>query len=260
MLNPDGIIFVGDLGEGDLRLVKSIKSLPFPTAVILGNHDRGFDGTGEILKKQISILGDSYCGWSKCDWGLKDISVIGARPCSSGGGFYLSPEVRGAFGEVSLTESVELISDAASLASEKHPLLLLAHSGPSGLGSEADSPCGRDWKSPAIDWGDKDLQLAIDKIRKNRIPDIVVFGHTHHSLRGGSRYRKTFSKDSYGTVYLNAAYVPRKGISVEGEQLYHFSWIIFDSGVLTHVSHRWFQKDATLAYQELLLDKNMQGN
>ena len=63
--------------------------------------------------------------------------------------------------------------------------MILAHAGPTGLGSDVESPCGRDWKVPNVDWGDKDLELAIDKIRKKRIPDLVVFGHMHHELKSG---------------------------------------------------------------------------
>ena len=39
-----------------------------------------------------------------------------------------------------------------------------------------------------MDWGDKDLGIAIDQIRKFRVPELVVFGHTLHQLRiGGNR-------------------------------------------------------------------------
>ena len=253
-LKPDGILFVGDLSDGDIRLVKEINKIKIPTAVILGNHDRGFDRSGEILRSQLDLLGDKHCGWSLCKWHLSKLSVVGARPCSSGGGFHLSTEAKAVFGPIELSESVDRIVSAARLAPEASPLLLLAHSGPVGLGSEAISPCGRDWRLPSVDWGDKDLGIAIDQIRKFRIPELVVFGHTHHQLRKGNGTRTTFFKDLWGTCYLNAACVPRRGVNASGENLCHFSWVEFSNGCLSHVSHRWYRQDGYLAYEEKLMN------
>ena len=252
-LKPDGILFVGDLGESDLRIVKAINQIPIPTSIVLGNHDRGYDKTGQILKTQIELLGEKHCGWSLSNWNLPLVSVVGARPCSSGGGYFLSEEVKGAFGDISIEDSIDRIVESARQAPESAPLVILAHSGPSGLGSSASSICGRDWKSPAVDWGDKDLEIAIDKIRKWRVPDLVVFGHMHHHLRRGMGCRETFCKDNWGTSYLNAACVPRSGEDPLGQKLFHFSWVEFKNGVLSHVSHRWYRKDASLAYEENLL-------
>ncbi len=253
-LNPDGVLFVGDLSDGDIGILKAIIKIPIPTLVILGNHDRGHDHSGELIKTQMKLLGQRDCGWKLGKWNLPEISVVGARPFSAGGGYYLSPEVVAAFGEVSLEASVQRIVSAASKVPQDAPLILLAHSGPSGLGSEASSPCGRDWKLPSIDWGDKDLMIAIDKIRKIKRPDLVVFGHTHHQLRRNLGYRSTFAKDIWGTAYLNAACVPRRGRDSSGEHLTHFSWVEFKDKELKHVSHRWFRSDASLAYEERLLD------
>ena len=254
-LNPDGILFVGDLSEGDIGLLKLIVKIPIPIFVILGNHDRGKDGTGDLLKTQLNILGEKHCCWGLGKWGISDISVLGARPCSSGGGYFLSREVKGAFGDISLEESARLIALGASQAPLGNPLIILSHSGPTGLGSESYSPCGRDWKKPPIDWGDKDLSIAIDRIREIRVPDLVVFGHTHHQLSRNQGNRITFTKDLWGTCYLNVACVPRKGINSLGHNLSHFSWVEFDSKHLIHISHRWYLSDGTLAYEEVLLKK-----
>ena len=43
-LRPDALLFVGDLRDGDLRLVKAITRLKLPCAVILGNHEMVGDG------------------------------------------------------------------------------------------------------------------------------------------------------------------------------------------------------------------------
>ena len=252
---PDAVFFVGDLGEADIRQTKKIKQTPFPTAVILGNHDRGYDRTGDFLQKQLHLLDDLHCGWKLLKWPGLPISVVGARPCSPGGGFYLSPEVQAVFGDISLEESASKISSSAEAASPDVPLVILAHSGPTGLGSEAFSPCGRDWKKPPLDWGDKDLELAISKIRRIRTPDLVVFGHMHHQLMKANQTRKTFVEDVFGVRYLNAACVPRSGLNKEGEFLSHFSWVVFNDNKLIHVSHRWFAKDTSISYQENLFNQ-----
>jgi len=235
-------------------LVKAIKKLPIPKAVMLGNHDHGHDGSGILLKAQLNLLGELNCAWQFQKWQNPDFSLVGARPCSSGGGFYISREVQAVFGPISLEQSVDRIVSSAREVSKILPFIILAHSGPAGLGSDSSSPCGRDWKSPAIDWGDKDLSIAIDHIRKIKVPDLVVFGHTHHQLKRGQGKRVTFLKDIWGTAYLNAACVPRRGTTLKGESLCHFSWVEFKFNKLTHVSHRWYRKNSSLAYQEILLD------
>ena len=246
---------MGDLGEGNISLVKEIKKLPIPKSVILGNHDHGHDRTGALLKAQLNVLGDIDSSWQLQKWSNPSFSLIGARPCSSGGGFYLSKEVKAIFGPLTLQESVNRIVSAAQGISKTLPLIILAHSGPTGLGSDAFSPCGRDWKSPSIDWGDKDLAIAIDQIRKIKSPDLVVFGHTHHDLKRGHGKRITFVRDLWGTAYLNAACVPRKGKSSQDEYLHHFSWVEFYNNCLNHVSHRWYRSDASLAYEETLFSQ-----
>ena len=238
-----------------MRLVKAIRTLPIPTAVILGNHDRGSDRTGEVLRHQLNMLGDLHCGWRVRKWQVPGLGVVGGRPCSSGGGFHLSPEVLGAFGPITLDESVRRIVLAAEEVPSSIPLVILAHSGPTGLGSDANSPCGRDWKLPSLDWGDKDLELAIHKIREKRIPDLIVFGHMHHLLKGGSRNRTTFLKDRWGTVYLNAASVPRFVEDQAGNTLRHFSWVEFVNGNLNYVAHKWFRRDASVASEMILFKR-----
>ncbi len=251
-LKADAVLFVGDLSEGDLRIVKAIAKLPLPTGVILGNHDRGVDPEGGQLKTQIDLLGEKDCSWRLRHWESPEISLVGARPCSPGGGYFLTKQVSAIFGPVSLAESAERIFEAAQQADKFLPLVLLAHSGPAGLGSTFSSICGRDWKLPSVDWGDKDLSMAIDMIRKKRSLDLVVFGHMHHHLKRGKGYRETFVRDNFGTAYLNAACVPRKGVDEVEGLLFHFSWVEFLDGKLDHVSHRWYRSDASIAYQETL--------
>ena len=252
-LKPDAVLFVGDLSDGDLRLVKAITRLNRPCAVILGNHDRGRDRSGEKLRQQLLMLGELDCSWRMRNWSSPPVAIIGCRPCSSGGGFHLSEAVRSVFGPVTEEESANRIVQAASGAPETWPLVLLAHSGPTGLGSDASSICGRDWKHPHIDWGDRDLAIAVEAMRHHRAADLVVFGHMHHCLRGGKGERLTFHRDRYGTAYVNAACVPRSGSDESGQTLIHFTWVEFEGRHLSLVCHRWFHLDGTLAYEQTLL-------
>ena len=47
---------MGDISDGSVKIIKKINEIKIPTFVILGNHDRGKDSTGEILSKQIRVL------------------------------------------------------------------------------------------------------------------------------------------------------------------------------------------------------------
>ena len=156
------------------------------------------------------------------------------------------------FGPVTLEESVERICAAALAADSALPLVLLAHSGPTGLGSNPADPCGRDWKPPACDWGDQDLALAIDRIRRQRPVPLVVFGHMHHHLKRGAGERRSFCLDRAGTAYLNTACVPRHGLDGHGRALRHFSWVELRDGQLTDVSHRWYSPAGELLYRQTL--------
>ena len=49
---------------------------------------------------------------------------------------------------------------------KRYTLIIMSHAGPSGLGSEPKSICGKDWKLPSLDWGDRDLSVAISQIQK----------------------------------------------------------------------------------------------
>jgi uncharacterized protein (TIGR04168 family) len=156
------------------------------------------------------------------------------------------------FGPVDLEDSARRIERAALAADPALPLVLLAHFGPTGLGSEARDPCGRDWKKQACDWGDHDLALALERIRARRPVPLVVFGHMHHTLRRQQGERITFLRDRRGTAYLNAACVPRHGEDEHGRALRHFSWIHLGDEGVERASHRWYGLGGELLYEELL--------
>jgi uncharacterized protein (TIGR04168 family) len=256
-INPDLLLVVGDLSDGQPQVPALLRRLSQPVACILGNHDAGRDGSGRTLLRQIEALGPLHCGWAARELTPPGLAVVGARPATAGGGFHLSKAARAAFGPISLEESAQRISAAALGANAALPLVMLAHCGPSGLGSEAADPCGRDWKKQACDWGDQDLSLAIRQIRQRRTVPLVVFGHMHHTLRRGRGVRRTLQCDREGTVYLNAACVPRHGADDQGRELRHFSWVHLQvdsagTGQVLRASHRWYGLTGQLLYEELL--------
>lgn len=205
-----------------------------------------------MLRQQLALVREVDCGWGRVALDPLPLSIVGGRPCSAGGGYHLSKAVQAVYGPVSLEESADRIVAAAADVPEDQPLVVMAHCGPSGLGSDASSPCGRDWKTPAVDWGDQDLALALDRIARTRVPDLVIFGHMHHQLKRGSGLRTSLIRDRRGIVYLNAACVPRSGMNEQGDVLLHLSWAEFNGRRLSHLSHRWYRPDGALVHQERL--------
>jgi uncharacterized protein (TIGR04168 family) len=249
---PDGLLVVGDLSNGQERIPRALSQLRLPVACVLGNHDCGHDPTGESLRRQLRLLGDRHCGWGLRELRPPGLAVVGGRPATAGGGYHLSKAVQAVYGAVELEESVDRIHAAAAAADPSLPLVVLAHCGPAGLGSSATDPCGRDWKLPSCDWGDQDLTLAIERIRRDRPVPLVVFGHMHHRLRRGGE-RTTFFRDRRGTIYLNAACAPRHGVDVRGRPLRHLSWVQLScAGAVEQASHRWYGLDGTLLYEQVL--------
>ncbi|GJN00744.1 hypothetical protein PR202_ga17948 [Eleusine coracana subsp. coracana] len=115
------------------------------------------------------------------------------------------------YGVNDMAASAKKIYDAAAVAPEGHFVVLLAHNGPTGLGSRIDDICGRDWVPGGGDHGDPDLELAISDLqRETRVSiPLVVFGHMHKSLAYGRGVRKMIAFGANQTIYLNGAVVPR---------------------------------------------------
>jgi uncharacterized protein (TIGR04168 family) len=252
LLAPDALLVVGDLSDGQPRIPQRLAALPLPLACILGNHDAGRDPSGRTLRRQLEALGDRHCGWGLRELRPPGLAVVGARPGTAGGGFHLNRASQAVFGPLTVEESAQRIVAAATAADPALPLVLLAHCGPSGLGSEVADPCGRDWKRPACDWGDQDLALAIDRIRRHRPVPLVVFGHMHHRLKRGQGERRSLHRDRAGTLYLNTAFVPRHSLDEQGRELRHFSWVVLRDGQPQELSHRWYGLDGRLLYQQSL--------
>ena len=252
LIRPDALLLVGDFSDGKSRIPELLATLELPLACVLGNHDAGKDGSGRTLRHQLELLGERHCGWGLRELRPPGLAVVGARPGTAGGGYHLSKAVRAVYGPVGLQESAQRISRAALSADPQLPLVLLAHSGPSGLGTQVDDLCARDWKAPACDWGDQDLALAVEQIRRRRPLPLVIFGHMHHALCHHQGERLSFRRDAQGTAFLNTASVPRHGVDQQGRALRHFSWVVFDNGNLRHISHRWYGLDGALHYEQTL--------
>ena len=229
--------------------------------MILGNHDRGKDASGETLLKQIRVLREKYCAWDLKIFN-NQINILSARPCSSGGGYYLSNEVKGVYGPISEQESVNKILKCSEKTINNLPLIFISHAGPSGLGSEPGSICGKDWKLPSCDWGDRDLAVAISEIQKKRKVELVIFGHMHNRLKRNQGLREMFKIDKKGTAYLNSAIVPRYKTNKNGELFINFSWVEFVENKLTHISHRWYSKLGEIYEEEILYENQafLNGN
>ena len=245
---PDIVLFVGDISDGNIKTIKLVNSIEIPTFVFLGNHDRGRDHSGDTLLKQVRILKEKFCGWDLKIFD-KRLNILSGRPCSSGGGYFLSKEILNVYGPITEFDSAEKIIKSSKKAVEDLPLVVISHVGPSGLGSEPSSICGKDWKPPACDWGDRDLAIALNNIQKNRFVDLVIFGHMHHKLKRNLGERKMFMFDKRGTAYLNAAVVPRYSTGNDDQILTTFSWVEFNNQKLTLISQRWYSDLGSL-YQE----------
>ena len=218
--------------------------------MILGNHDRGKDSSGETLLKQIRVLQEKYCAWDLKIFN-NQLNILSARPCSSGGGYFLSKEMKSVYGPISEQDSVNKILKCSEKIVNDFPLILMSHAGPSGLGSDPNSICGKDWKEPYCDWGDRDLAVAISEIQKKRKIELVIFGHMHNRLKRNQGFRKMFKIDRKGTCYLNSAIVPRYKNNKKDELLVNFSWVEFVENKLTHISHRWYSELGEICEEEI---------
>ena len=223
-LNVDLVLFVGDFGNEAVEVVRSIASLPLPKAAIFGNHDAWYTATPWGRKKcpynrqtedwvqlQMDLLGPADVSYGKRDFPELGLTVIGGRPFSWGGpewkyeAFY-----RDRYSIHSFDESVERMKQAIDAAAFD-TLIFMGHCGPTGLGEQPESPCGRDWQPLGGDFGDPDFAAAIAYAQQmGKLVPLVTFGHMHHSLRHRQDIqRQRVSLDAAETLYLNAACVPR---------------------------------------------------
>ncbi|GLJ27002.1 hypothetical protein SUGI_0529090 [Cryptomeria japonica] len=216
-LKPDLVLFTGDFGDENVELVKDVSSLDLPKAVILGNHDcwntGKFSSTGvDSVEAQLACLGKEHVGYDRLDFPQLKLSVVGGRPFSCGGKkiFYESLIAK-RYGVKNMNESARKIYESSLRAPYGNSIILLAHNGPTGLGSNMSDICGRDWVVKGGDHGDPDLAEAISFLKDNsqlKIP-LVIFGHMHKRLAYSDDPRTMLVTGDNGIFYLNGAIVPR---------------------------------------------------
>ena len=270
-LGVDLVLFVGDFGNESVQVVREIAAVKLPKATVFGNHDAWYSASDwgkqkcpydrqkeDWVQDQIDLLKETHVGYSKLDFPELQLTVVGSRPFSWGGDVWKNAEFyKERFGVTSFAESTAKIVAAAETAAYD-TVIFLGHNGPVGLGNNADDPCGKDWQPLGGDYGDPDLTEAIASVRKlgKTIP-LVTFGHMHHDLRYTKQHlRKTFVISSEGTMYLNAARVPRIIQTSQGDKLRNFSLVYLQGGVVTQASLVWMGKDFTVVSEEKQLVLN----
>jgi len=243
----DAILFVGDLAgyshRGALKVARYIATLKTPTWVMPGNHDcmtaqqmfaemMGHEATIAMLsggeEARVAELREALGAAKLTGYAVaelsSDVSMICARPHSFGGpNFAYKPYLGRAFGVENLDASGARLCDLVDEATSER-LIFLAHNGPTGLGRERHDIWGCDFKRQGGDFGDQDLRDALDHARaRGKRALAIVAGHMHRQLRGGGPDRTAFVRDEEGTLFINAARVPRvfKDTATQTEQRHH---------------------------------------
>lgn len=265
-LGVDLVLFVGDFGNESVEIVRRISQLSLPFAAVTGNHDAWYTATSwgrkrapydhdqeDRVQAQVDLLGVAYVGYGHRDFAALQLSVVGGRPFSWGG-----PELRAStflqqrYGVETIAESGDRIAQAAQ-AAQHDTLIFLSHNGPQGLGERPESICGRDWQPKGGDFGDPDLTAAIARSHDQgkNIP-LVTFGHMHHKLRHRQdRLRDIVVTDAWGTVYFNAASVPRVKTQ-DGETRRNFSRVSLLNGNVYTIELLWLNADHEIVENKLL--------
>lgn len=265
-LDVDLVLFVGDFGNESVEVVRAIAQLDIPKAAVFGNHDAWYTATEwgrsqcpydrtqeNWVKQQLDLMGEAHVGYGKRDFPELGVTVVGSRPFTWGGSEWKYADFYSEwFGVESFEESARRIAGAAALA-DCDNVIFLGHTGPTGLGEAPEDPCGRDWKPLGGDWGDPDFAEAIARTRSSgkHIP-LVTFGHMHHKLRHKKHeLRKSLEVSAEGTVYLNAASVPRI-VERECSKLRNFSIVLLENGAVSEVSLVWLGEDFAVALEQIL--------
>jgi uncharacterized protein (TIGR04168 family) len=267
-LAVDLVLFVGDIGNEAVGLVRQIAALDLPKAVILGNHDAWYSATDWGRKKcpydraeedrvlqQLEALGQAHVGYGKLDLPSLGLTIIGGRPFSWGGPTWKNADFyRQYYGVNNFEESVALMRQAIDAAAHDQ-LIFMGHCGPTGLGSAPEDPCGRDWNPIGGDFGDPDLTEAIAYARaKGKTISLVAFGHMHHGLRHRKdRLRQRVCTDQEGTLLLNAASVPR-WVQVNGGTQRNFSLVKVNANQVQRAALVWVDDHHQIAHNEVLFD------
>lgn len=265
-LGVDLVLFVGDFGNEAVELVSRIAAVDLPKAAIFGNHDawytasdwgrskRPYDSLVEDrVQQQIDLLGVSCVGYGKLDLPQFNLSIIGSRPFSWGGSQWkYSDFYEERYGINSFAASTQRIVEMGQSATGDH-LIAIGHNGPTGLGEEPESICGKDWGEPlGGDYGDPDFEAAISILQsQGRSIPLVTFGHMHHKLRHTKeRLRQPIVVRPNGTVYLNAARCPRILSTIE-RTVRNFSVVTLVDGLVTKAGLVWMTEDHQVGLEEV---------
>ena len=242
----DAVLVVGDLAglrwSGTLAVARGLARLRTPTLVVPGNHDATHPGqllaevagrprAGDLLagvqRRRVAALREAIGPATLAAYSLHrfgPVTVVAGRPHSMGGPTLSFPgHLAAAWGVPDLDASAAKLCALVD-AAETEQLVFLAHNGPSGLGATRDAIWGCDFRREQGDWGDPDLEAAIDHARATgRRVRAVVAGHMHRRLRGGGR--RAHQVERSGTLYVNAAAVPR----VHRGQAHHVELCVGDT-------------------------------
>ncbi len=242
----DLLIFVGDLGSGTrkngLQIIRQLSKLRVPALVLPGNNDAEHLAylqaelalqAGKLDLLRLAGLsrrkGASPCGYSRHLLTTRsgNVTLIAGRPCAMGGSeFSFGEQVARGYGVNDLEASTQRLKALVD-ESETDDLIFVAHNGPTGLGEEPEDLWGRDFSFPdpvrndaaPKDWGDRDLQVAVDYARgRGKRVLAVIAGHMHRSPMIQSRPLLCLRDE---TLYLNAAVVPRIRSGGAGELHHH---------------------------------------
>jgi uncharacterized protein (TIGR04168 family) len=155
-----------------------------------------------------------------------------------------------------LEESADKIFKAVKSAAYE-TIIFIGHNGPSGLGDRPEDPCGKDWHPIGGDFGDPDFGAAISQsLTAGKTIPLVTFGHMHHTLRHTKKVlRKPVFRSPEGTIYLNAARVPRI-VENNGQKLRNFSLVTLEAGVVSQASLVWLGNDYQVESAEILYERS----
>jgi uncharacterized protein (TIGR04168 family) len=264
-LDIDLVLFVGDFGNEAVELVSRLAALDMPKATIFGNHDAWYTASDwgrskspydpqveDRVQQQINLLGASAVGYGKLDFPQFNLCVVGSRPFSWGGmewkyrDFYQER-----YGIDSFDASIDRIVEMGMSTTCEH-LITIGHNGPTGLGEEPESICGKDWGEPiGGDYGDPDLEAAISRLKaQGKSIPLVTFGHMHHKLRHTKDRLRQAIVVKPGTIYLNAARCPRIISTIE-RTVRNFSLVTMHEGKVTQAGLVWMTEDFQVGLEEV---------
>lgn len=267
-LGVDFAIFVGDYGNEAVEVVQRVAAVQLPKVAIMGNHDAYYSASNKGIKncpydrtqedwvqRQLDLLGTDHIGFNKRELPQFGLTIVGARPFSWGGSKWRHRKFyRDRFNIKNFQDSQERILSVAATA-EQNTLIFVGHVGPYGLGDQPEDICGKDWgkHGGGGDYGDPDFAeaIALTQNTDKQVP-LVTFGHMHHKLKNNThQLRRRVVEDATGTIYFNAANVPRLEKTPFGTQR-SFSIVTLAQGIVQSIEQTWLSPQLTKVSQELI--------